>query len=345
MQHKLKLLAVLFTLAFQCYGSDHVIYERCPRGKYHKVDPSPQPDLVQCAHFRTKACCTNDSVASIENDIQPSYNFNFSHCGKPLSAECKNYFTQNNCFYECSPNAWPWITPVPGKTWRKERFYEVPLCQSNCDDWFNACKDDLTCAYTWNSGFVWQRKNNGRGGLTNVCKPGSECRTFRDTYKTPRDFCENVWGPKDYRVVTDDSPCVNFIEQELNTLPKINEKVANFYAKKKGLICDSEDLEEAVKKLGTEVTILTIFLVIIAVVITVACFAYFRCSVHPGNHHMAPSHLHIGNHGNHDHAYTAAHHQVVSFAEGGSDSTPSSHDSKVSFVDNYSDKKPLTHDA
>ena len=67
---------------------------------------------------------------------------------------------------------------------------------------------------------------NKKISTANVCKPGSECKTFYETYKTSRDFCENVWGPKDYKVVTDDSPCLNFIEQELNTLPKINEKVS-----------------------------------------------------------------------------------------------------------------------
>ncbi|KAF3847860.1 hypothetical protein F7725_020888 [Dissostichus mawsoni] len=39
------------------------------------------------------------------------YNFNWDHCGV-MSDKCKKHFTQDTCFYECSPHLGPWIQDV-----------------------------------------------------------------------------------------------------------------------------------------------------------------------------------------------------------------------------------------
>lgn len=68
---------------------------------------------------------------------------------------------------------------------RRERFLDVPLCATDCDDWFNACKDDYTCTDNWTLNFKWI---NG----TNHCRPESECRTFSDIFQNSSNFCERV---------------------------------------------------------------------------------------------------------------------------------------------------------
>lgn len=49
----------------------------------------------------------------------------------------------------------------------------VPICSKYCDDWFEACKDDMTCAQDWLNGFNF---------TSNVysCPTSSTCRTFSE---------------------------------------------------------------------------------------------------------------------------------------------------------------------
>ena len=49
----------------------------------------------------------------------------------------------------------------------------VPICSKYCDDWFEACKDDMTCAQDWLNGFNF---------TSNVysCPTSSSCRKFSE---------------------------------------------------------------------------------------------------------------------------------------------------------------------
>lgn len=68
---------------------------------------------------------------------------------------------------------------------RQERFYKVPLCHSECDQWFEDCKFDKTCAKIWTKDFKWE---NG----TNRCHPDSQCITIEKMYGNAKNFCEMV---------------------------------------------------------------------------------------------------------------------------------------------------------
>lgn len=43
---------------------------------------------------------------------------------------------------------------------RKERFFNVPLCASDCDKWFDDCKDEYTCVDNWTTMFVFSKGLN-----------------------------------------------------------------------------------------------------------------------------------------------------------------------------------------
>jgi len=104
------------------------------------------------------------------------------------------HFTQDHCFYECSPNVGPWIVEViinssifqfvkiieyfkdyiislsfriqePDRSWRNQRYFGVPLCASDCNQWFNDCKHDLTCVENWSRGFTWKNINESMHDL------------------------------------------------------------------------------------------------------------------------------------------------------------------------------------
>jgi folate receptor len=68
---------------------------------------------------------------------------------------------------------------------RNERFYQVPLCQSDCITWFAACADDYTCTDNWLRNWVWNEHGNH-------CQKEFECKTFKETFGTAENFCEKV---------------------------------------------------------------------------------------------------------------------------------------------------------
>lgn len=70
---------------------------------------------------------------------------------------------------------------------RKERYFGVPLCQSDCNSWFEACEEDYTCADNWMKNFTWTD-----GDVGNQCMKGSTCRKFKEMYSSANDFCEKV---------------------------------------------------------------------------------------------------------------------------------------------------------
>ena len=41
-----------------------------------------------------------------------------------------------------------------------ERFRDIPICESVCDAWWNACKHEYTCAEDW----YWGFNTSGEGG-------------------------------------------------------------------------------------------------------------------------------------------------------------------------------------
>ena len=103
------------------------------------------------------------------------------------------------------------------KKGRTERFYQIPLCKKDCDSWFNACQDDYTCRDNWHAGFLWINK-------TNYCPEKSKCQTFRDTFKTAKNFCSQIWDDA-FTVSDDEQNCIKF-DLDANE-PNPNEAVAS----------------------------------------------------------------------------------------------------------------------
>ncbi|XP_046401662.1 folate receptor alpha-like isoform X2 [Ischnura elegans] len=137
-----------------------------------------------------------------------------------MSADCRRHFMQDLCFYECSPNIGPWIVKVDGMKIRKERYFEVPLCQKDCDAWFKDCYDDFTCTDNWSRNFKW---SNGR----NTCPEGSTCRTFAEVYGTATNFCSKVWDHS-WKPVPDEEPCMRLWFNPAGGNPNV--RVAEIYA-------------------------------------------------------------------------------------------------------------------
>uniref|UniRef100_A0A8C9N085 Folate receptor-like domain-containing protein n=1 Tax=Serinus canaria TaxID=9135 RepID=A0A8C9N085_SERCA len=115
----------------------------------------PVPSLLQCSPWKDNACCTANTSLEAHKDQSYLYNFNWNHCGV-MPPKCKRHFIQDTCLYECSPNLGPWIQQVAFPTgWRRERILHVPLCREDCEQWWQDCRDALTCKDNWHKGWNW----------------------------------------------------------------------------------------------------------------------------------------------------------------------------------------------
>ncbi|XP_030055171.1 folate receptor alpha [Microcaecilia unicolor] len=158
----------------------------CMVGKHQKSEPGREDELHnQCTPWKDNACCTANTSIGAHEDASFLYNFDWNHCGT-MSSACRKHFIQDTCFYECSPNLGPWIQKV-SSSWRSERILDVPLCQEDCDQWWEDCKDDLTCKDNWHTGWNWTSGSNR-------CPSGAKCKRFREYFPRSSDLCEKVWS-------------------------------------------------------------------------------------------------------------------------------------------------------
>ena len=89
------------------------------------------------------------------------------------------------------------------------RITDVPLCQSDCDDWWAACNKvkikfcvtiitnnvfdnlfkELTCTNNWYKGFDWEQGDEGN--WNNVCKnKTTSCKPINKWFSSSTHFCE-----------------------------------------------------------------------------------------------------------------------------------------------------------
>ncbi|XP_072040542.1 folate receptor gamma-like isoform X2 [Amphiura filiformis] len=194
------------------------LLNRCLDGRHHKTKPGPEADLFkQCSPWKDRACCT-EKIAKDLHLAETWHRFNYSHCA-PMSEQCEKFQRQDLCFYECSPNVGPWLIPQ-AKTIRKEYFVGVPFCASECNAWWDACKDDYTCVEDWGSGFSWTKSGN-------QCPENSTCQTFKKMYGSAKNMCEKIWSDS-FQVKPDNEPCMRLWFDGNGTNP--NEKVAQLKA-------------------------------------------------------------------------------------------------------------------
>lgn len=170
----------------------------CLPGNKHKAKPSPEgPEYKACLIFKESSCCTANFTNQLAKPVIRNIgNFNWTLCGT-LSKKCQDFMVGVECFYSCSPYVAHW-----GDKDEIQAFNDAPVCTHYCDDWFEACKDDKTCAKNWIKGFDW-----ASGG--NRCKPGSSCKTFKDTFVNGEGLCQNMWDDS-FKYTEPGSPCLHF---------------------------------------------------------------------------------------------------------------------------------------
>ena len=159
--------------------------KQCITLPLRKDVPSPGPGLKQCSSWSQESCCkvnVSDEIALHGN--KNFYNFHFDLCGDP-SPECGKFLMDEECFYHCEPYLAEFLDPEHAK----QGFVKgIPICARYCDAWFNACKNDLTCARNWLLDFDFSDE------MENSCKANYTCKTFEELYTDGKDLCESMWG-------------------------------------------------------------------------------------------------------------------------------------------------------
>lgn len=160
----------------------HEIGQRCLPGNNHKKYPSAEENLLACKAYKNNSCCTSDFTRQlVPSPIKSIYNFSWTPCNNTLSARCEAFLVLIECFYRCSPDAIYWENPDFPSAIKK-----APICASFCDEWYDACRYDLTCGRNWLTDF-----NFSADGV-NTCK--QPCRNFSNYFTDGKDLCEGKWG-------------------------------------------------------------------------------------------------------------------------------------------------------
>lgn len=155
--------------------------KECIKGRYHKDKPSPEgPEYVECQPWKESSCCTAEFTAELKrNQVEFLYNFSWHHC-ENLTQACERYIKNEECFWSCEPNLIKWHV--------KEGAVDgVPICANYCDEWFEACKNDYTCAENWLEDFNYTTSISS-------CPTASKCRKFSEIYTNGKGLCNKMWG-------------------------------------------------------------------------------------------------------------------------------------------------------
>ena len=93
-----------------------------------------------------------------------------------LSAKCRYYLQAQESNYACDPRL-------------QSSYYvtAIPLCNTYCSDWYDACASDYTCVTNWAN---WTADTNGAYS----CPAGSPCQTFAQRFVNAEGLCNNLWG-------------------------------------------------------------------------------------------------------------------------------------------------------
>lgn len=201
----MKIAAVLVVVSALFMSAECLKREdKCLPGEKHKDSPSAEESMVACQAYKSDSCCTSDFTKQLATSpVKKIDNFSWTPCNKTLSRKCESFMVSVECFYRCSRNAIFWRNPN-----YQSAVLKAPICASFCDGWFEACKEDLTCAGNWISGF-----NTSRDG-SNTCK--DPCRNFSDYYVSGKDLCESMWGTLSFVYKETDCLQLNFTDPNPN---------------------------------------------------------------------------------------------------------------------------------
>ncbi|XP_028393668.1 riboflavin-binding protein-like [Dendronephthya gigantea] len=190
------------TLSTWCIVPSFCNTEQCLEGPYHRKTPLEESQEYKfCTPWKNLTCCTVRLDNEIDQGNAPKlYNDTWHLCGN-LSTECLKHWKRQECFYQCSPYAYQWKDSKV-----KDALNGVPICASECDAWFDACKSDLICVKNVIEDYerTMEYKNKCPGPSNNSCV------NYTVMYGSGESLCNHMWGNSYKYVKEDGNNCMKF---------------------------------------------------------------------------------------------------------------------------------------
>ena len=165
----------------------------------HLIFSTLRVHLQSSSHDPNRSSDPRPATSSLRIDDNGKLygDYDLAACG--ISSECKKYFIEESCFYECDRNVGKWRKHVDCDDAGEDNGWEIsgmPVKASYWDAWYEACKDDY---FAWGDGGYWDLptyttaayKGAGAAG-TNTAY--TSCTKFSDTYKNGKAVAEDMWG-------------------------------------------------------------------------------------------------------------------------------------------------------
>lgn len=190
----------LISPAFK-YNSPKVLHqmEKCPKTAHHLKKAEQTPSLHKCVAWNSNACCTPETDKKIQIDGMISlYKFDWNHCAK-LSSKCYEFMIKQTCLNECSGIFGAYLKKSKCPENCPLQYKNIPLCNSQCEEWYNACKNDQSCSDEWpNKNFEYIKESTT---CTSSCKP------FNKLFDNSTHFCEKLFQ-NTFQVNHDPNQCI-----------------------------------------------------------------------------------------------------------------------------------------
>lgn len=176
---------LLSLLPFLLFSTSWGHHDRCLVERKQKVAASAESGLTKCQQYSSHSCCSQEHI-----DAPPFAPYPWEGCGT-LSPRCEEYVSRVQCMYLCSPHIAKW--GLPGSL---AGIHELPLCDRFCDQWFDACKEDLLC-----SGYTSTENNCSKG-----------CITYTQKFGSGEQLCDTIWRHS-FVAVTEACFCITPLEE------------------------------------------------------------------------------------------------------------------------------------
>ncbi|CAD7698129.1 unnamed protein product [Ostreobium quekettii] len=156
-------------------------------------------DLGPCQKYEENACCSAETASRIDSDLYGP-DFAWDRCyldgdRGEFPEKCGRWFVEEGCLYECDVSAgkyrlWNDCSDSEEGPWRISK---MPLKASECDQWYEDCKDVFFCTCLTEEDCRFGGKPRSFFSLPNLTCAGDECKPFGQIYKNGQEVCEVMW--------------------------------------------------------------------------------------------------------------------------------------------------------
>ncbi|GMH34189.1 hypothetical protein BSKO_02023 [Bryopsis sp. KO-2023] len=176
--------------------------EVCHLRNEHSLDVSKpkSQSLGKCSKYDANACCSSETGAKIEDHTLYGADYAWDRCYEnknigEFPPKCWRWFVEEYCFYECDVSAGKYRKHAlcEENSWQISK---LPLKASECDQWYDDCKDTLFCTCLDKDGCRSDgvsRVPKSFFSLPSLNCTEDQCKTFGDIYDDGKDLCESLW--------------------------------------------------------------------------------------------------------------------------------------------------------